>query len=331
MLDKVRMDPQRSARQRTMQHHLGYIITATKCSGFFIQTENAKWSGKTMLLMIYHGVFEIAAWANIIRFFFAYEPNESFSAELMLKVYIHIMYLFVALTYTMSFIISGKARSVLKLWDDYHMKHNCEFDPAKVKKHSVIVLAVAALVWTAVLPFILVSSSDCTLFIMYSLRPFSDNLTSNDIPIYMRILAIFTNTLIIFTYTVFIAWLVVLGLALKDEFMLVGMKLCKNKEEHNVNIEAIRKQHFELSIIIREVDGIVSLNVLFIFITHIPTACINIYLLLLWEHTLEQRALLISALLFKLTIIHLVIAVGTMLNEKVIKHGLYHYHQLELQ
>jgi len=110
-----------------------------RCTGFFIRIVNSpKCSAGNAALLLYHIVMEIATWANVIRFFFAYSTNEGFSEELMIKIYLHILYFFVALTYSLSCLANPKAARVLAAFDDYHERYECEFNAKKVKKQILV-------------------------------------------------------------------------------------------------------------------------------------------------------------------------------------------------
>ena len=310
--------------QNTMAHHFRYLIIATKLSGMFYHEPNgSKCNGHMILLLIYHVIIELFTWSNVIRFFFAYEQTESFSPQLMIKIYMHIVYVFVALTCTFSCFIAVKGPSVLKKLDSYHQKYSCDLNDTKIVKRCIYLLVVICSVWLAFIVYMSLCSSSCNTFMLITLKPFSDNLASvNDIHLAMRIGVIVCETILCVAFSVFLSWVIILGLSMKDEFELITAKLCKNKEQHHVDIEAIRKQHFELSTITREIDGIFSLHLLMIFISHVPCACIGIYLLLLLELPVGEKLIIIGGMIHVMLVLFVIIAVGTVLNEKVRKSSM---------
>ena len=320
----------------TMTNHFRYLVIATKLSGTLFYEPNAsKCNIYVILQLSYHGIIELITWSNVIRFFFAYKLDESFSPELMIKVYMHIAYFFCAITCTLSCFTGVKGPTALKKLDSYHQKYSCQVNGDKIKKQSIIVLIVACLVWIAVALYATFCSSSCQAFVMINLMPFSDGFESTtDIPFALRLGLTLWTTIMYAVFSVFIAWFIMLGMIIKKEFETITSKLCTGKEDES-EIEAIRKQHFHLSTITKELDEIFSVHILIIFITHIPCICINIYLLLLWQISVQERIALSFGMLQLLLVLFIIIAVGTMLNEKMrhinypsfnLKHKLSHFY-----
>ena len=303
----------------TMANHFRYLIIATKLSGmlFFYEPNASKCNIHKILLLSYHVIIELLTWSNVMRFFFAYKLDESFSPELMTKVYIHIRYFFCAIACTLSCFTATKGPTALKKLDSYHQKYSCQVNGDKIKKQSIIVLIVACLVWLAAALYTLFCSSSCQSFVKLNLMPFSDGFASiTDIPFALRLVFTLWTTIMYAVFSVFIAWFIMLGMTIKKEFETITSKLCSGKEDER-EIEAIRKQHFHLSTVTQELDEVFSVHILIIFITHIPCTCINIYLLLLWQISVQERIALSFGMVHLLLVFFLIIAVGTMLNEKV--------------
>ena len=78
-----------------------HLYLATRLAGLlFYKPADGKWTFQAVASIIYYIVLLLVTWANVVRYCWAYIPDEQFQPLLMVRVVIHIVYVHAAVTYT---------------------------------------------------------------------------------------------------------------------------------------------------------------------------------------------------------------------------------------
>ena len=298
-----------------------YLFLFTKLAGLvFHKPTNKKWTWGPICSVILYTFLLAITWGNVIRYFWVYEPNERFSPELMVKVSIHVLYFFSAFTYSTCISMSLHRSHVLHLWSSYYIKHNLSPRmPAHIlQQRTIALLTVIFIFWLVTIAFQLLEPLTNSPFGLLSMQPFVREYKHiSEVPVLYSIAQSFVNSLIYFAHSLYQAWIVIVGLALKDEYARLTKDCVECEELNDLDLEAIRVRHLDLSTLVQEIDGMISIYILVLFICNVPCCCIEIYLLLLWNLSVEYKLILLCSLFISLFMILTVIFIGTWLNEKV--------------
>ena len=167
--------------------HTGFrpIFIATLLTGFiFLNPRKNKYRGRAVLSVIYYTCFLAFTWMNVVRYFFAYDTNEQFSPMLMIKVSLHMVYFFVALSYTLGVPMSLKYSQIMQHWNEYYATYSNSNKAAhigKTRKRSIACVVFTLLCGSVIFiaPFLDESGVDETKnFMLVFLKPFAQGYSS---------------------------------------------------------------------------------------------------------------------------------------------------------
>ena len=273
---------------------------------------------KFRLQVILFSLLLAISWANVIRYIFAYKSREKFSPDLMVKVTTHVLYILNALVHTCLIWFSLQYSQFFDSWQKYHEKYeiNCEKLVRNIRKNTIkyLILLVFAIVCIATGQVIEVFTNSP--FGLIAQKPFSSQYKHlSQVPIGNRLAIIFLYTLLAISNFLLLGFMILGGLALRQEFQMLTNDY--NKDKDGNEIEALRLRHFQVSLLVKDMDRIVSPVALAVFICCIPSACFEIYLLVVWDLPSMYKVFLFLSLCVHFALLLLVTVVSILLNDAV--------------
>ena len=290
----------------TIKHSFRRLFLALKICGLMIdKNERSRW--KYIFQVTLFSLLLGVNWANVIRYFAAYEIGEPFSPELCIKILIHTIYVLVALTNTAFLPCSLSMPSLLTRWQLYHEKHNIPSSPVtkQIRKHCLVSIIVWLMGFMITLLLITLEQYSESPIGLYQHKPFANDYKRLiDVPTVNKVVVAAIYLQMENGFCMYFSCFIIVALALRKEFEVLAT-CCKWTSEE---IEISRQRHFELSSIVTDMDRIVSPFILSIFVCCIPAICFNIYIMVVWNLPVQYKVFLIlNLLLFGLALFTIII------------------------
>ena len=117
---------------------------------------------------------------------------------------------------------------------------------------------------------------------------------------------IFLNSLTMLSFVIYITWIVLFSLMLRDEFSQITQDVAADQMNRHTDeqtsghsstdVELFRQRYLALTKVVRLIDDVMCLYNLLIFVVLIPMVCISIYLQLRTEMDMTLRTVAVYGL-----------------------------------
>ena len=324
-------------RSDRISDSFGYLTTSMRYLGilYFKDELGCKSSRHTcsgIFSLSIHVFGLVFVWLNFARLFLAYDENETFNAQLMLKLIVHVTSLKIAVAFTTCSLISKQWSKIFKAWHSYRDSH-CVTDAALTKTRRRVKIA-TVFVWMCHVAFGILLIS--TLLLDHDLTVMAIDIMLEPLPRYgfrlsrgVKILTCIVDIILPIGLTMTMLLIVCICLALRDEFEDFNHHFEIASRSHvdpesellrcsdTLNIEYYRRWHYDAIKIVTLCDDSFSICSLLIFVADVPLICAHLYTSIYWESGVN---LIVNALpfLFFLSIpLLLIIYAGTQLHASV--------------
>ena len=306
-------------------------ITSLKCWGL-LYVDNVNMPLKMGASKLYHYVMVILIAINFFRYFGVYSIGEAFGTLLLNKMICHILFFWALTSIITGQIISKMQPVISKIWYDYVRRYKVVYSENIIEKGRRRVIKASAICWT------LTGISAATYFFCCFHKVMKESLKvflypvigpCDEVNITASLVIAFLLT-VITAITVFtLGYILLMTLALRDEFFRYNLELTRHMEFDQTdplsfvaNVEYWRHRHMGICRLVKNTDNSFGLYILFVFISNIPMSCFLIYNLLMTQIKSKMVTAIfwiynIPMLSNSITILLVIAYCGTKLNSEV--------------
>jgi hypothetical protein len=309
--------------QTNVEQASKYLFTAMLAFGLiFIKPNHGKWTWKAILSVLYYAAVLLILWGNVLRYFWAYDPDEHFSPQLTIKIGNHLVWFFIALYATFTIKLSLRKHDMMAKWTNYFVTHNVDPTGAvtKMRRRSIIYIGATLASFTLTLmKYAIEFSVDTPVSLtVMQLLPFSRNRNQlNEIPIPVIFVMFVVELWSCALFCLVLSCMSVLGLALRDEFEQISQDFREKYDESTEMFEMFRSRHLELSNVVADSDQVISCCILLTFAWVLTLTCGNIYVLILVDLDPVLKYIWIRGLMLGIAPMFPIVLIGSTLHEKV--------------
>ena len=302
-----------------IQEAFKYVTISMHVFGIvFITPKGRPCSAWIVLSLCYYILVLILSWANVIRYFWAYESGERFAPPLVFKVLYHSGHIISAGIVTLSIKYSRVRFHLMEQWNEYYVKYQIypEENIKTIKCRSTIglIAVMVLLVHTFAMPFEPIGGEMKNIMA----APFNSGCSTSGVCSVEESVMMIVGGLIGTPPLPLTSLAIILvTTALKNEYKAIHQDLKASLSEQSLDLEAIRHRHMDLGKIVAAADKSFSLAVLAFLTWAVMFTCVTIYVLMLDDILPLERNLLIGVLALVLVPMLLLVGAGTALNEKV--------------